>query len=278
MVTSPPRGRPPPSPRAPPSPRSPPPRGATSARLRVLPADSWCFDALGLEPGADTAEVRRAYLQRAKETHPDKGGSAEDFRRVVDASKILTEAGGFSAPDCDLSGRTQSKFSLDEVSKLAAQIRQMNVDKQRQQKQAASQRRVERDEQMRKAREACERRRERELAEQERRASRVVRRVELPAGIERCADPSAVGPSASTAPDAFRARFDVAGISILGPPRRTVSGAQADHRQIVQAARRHGDVGVLRAFEMFEQKKVRSGARASSPEPPSRSVTRRATT
>lgn len=255
-------------------------------RLRVLPADSWCFEALGLEPGADTSEVRRAYLQRAKETHPDKGGSAEDFRRVVDASKILTEAGGFPAEECE-SGRP-SKFSLDEVSKLAAQIRQMNVDKQRQQKQAASQRRVERDEQMRKAREACERRRERELAEQERRASRVVRRVELPAGIERCADPSAVGPSAPTAPDAFRARFDVAGISILGPPRRTVSGAQADHRQITQAARRHGDAGVLRAFEMFEQKKLTgragrascacAGRAAASPEPPKRAVTRRATT
>lgn len=235
-----------------------------------------------MEPGAEASDVRKAYLQRAKETHPDKGGSAEDFRRIVDASKILTDAGD-APPDSeatDDSGRPPSKFSLDEVSKLAAQIRQMNVDKQRQQKEAANQKRVEREEQMRKAKEACERRRERDLVEQERRASRVSKRIELPLGIERCADPSAIGPNAANVPEAYRARFDVAGISILGPPRKTLSAAQADHRQIVLAAKRHGDSGVLRAFEMFEQKKVRGPRRDSaSPQPPaSRSTARRATT
>lgn len=40
------------------------------------------FEVLGLSPGASDEEVKRAYRQRALETHPDRGGSAEAFRAV----------------------------------------------------------------------------------------------------------------------------------------------------------------------------------------------------
>ncbi len=43
------------------------------------------FAALGLEPDADAATVRRAYRDRAKETHPDAGGDEDAFRRVREA-------------------------------------------------------------------------------------------------------------------------------------------------------------------------------------------------
>ena len=69
---------PPPRPRAP---ASAPPRDP-SAR-----ASSWSI--LGLSPGAPASEVKRAYKQRALETHPDQGGDPEAFRRVQRAYERL---------------------------------------------------------------------------------------------------------------------------------------------------------------------------------------------
>lgn len=40
------------------------------------------FDTLRIDADADEAEVERAYRRRVKETHPDRGGSAEEFRAV----------------------------------------------------------------------------------------------------------------------------------------------------------------------------------------------------
>jgi hypothetical protein len=40
------------------------------------------WKALGLEPGASVDEIKAAYRKRAFETHPDRGGSAKEFRRV----------------------------------------------------------------------------------------------------------------------------------------------------------------------------------------------------
>lgn len=40
------------------------------------------FDVLGIDPGADEAEVVRAYRRRVKEAHPDHGGSADEFKAV----------------------------------------------------------------------------------------------------------------------------------------------------------------------------------------------------
>jgi DnaJ domain len=40
------------------------------------------FAILGLSAGASTADIHRAFRCRALETHPDRGGKAEDFIRV----------------------------------------------------------------------------------------------------------------------------------------------------------------------------------------------------
>jgi molecular chaperone DnaJ len=45
---------------------------------------------LGLAPGATLTELKRAYRQRALETHPDQGGQAEDFQRVQRAYEKLS--------------------------------------------------------------------------------------------------------------------------------------------------------------------------------------------
>jgi len=54
---------------------------ATSAPDPVAAA----FDELDVPRGADGDEVKRAYRERVKETHPDQGGDEESFRRVREA-------------------------------------------------------------------------------------------------------------------------------------------------------------------------------------------------
>lgn len=47
---------------------------------------------LGVDAGADEAEIKRAYRERAKEVHPDRSdGDAESFKRVTDAYEQLVE-------------------------------------------------------------------------------------------------------------------------------------------------------------------------------------------
>ena len=47
-------------------------------------------DILGVKPGATEEEVKKAYRKKAVETHPDKGGNEEDFKKVTEAYEILT--------------------------------------------------------------------------------------------------------------------------------------------------------------------------------------------
>jgi hypothetical protein len=58
-------------------PRSPP------ARKESQPESVWTL--LGVSPGATDAELKAAYRKKAMEAHPDHGGDAETFRRVVAA-------------------------------------------------------------------------------------------------------------------------------------------------------------------------------------------------
>jgi curved DNA-binding protein CbpA len=48
------------------------------------------YEELGVPKDADRAAVRRAYRRRASQTHPDKGGSAEAFKRTCTAMAVLT--------------------------------------------------------------------------------------------------------------------------------------------------------------------------------------------
>ncbi|KAJ1445915.1 DnaJ domain-containing protein, partial [Pelagophyceae sp. CCMP2097] len=52
---------------------------------------------LGLRPGADSGEIKRAFRALAKRHHPDKNpndvaASSERFRRVNDAYQFLIDA------------------------------------------------------------------------------------------------------------------------------------------------------------------------------------------
>jgi len=52
-----------------------------------------CWDILGIDPTDDSDQIRSAYRIKAKETHPDHGGSTEQFvlvqQALSDADRIL---------------------------------------------------------------------------------------------------------------------------------------------------------------------------------------------
>jgi len=49
------------------------------------------YDTLGLSPDAEMAEVKAAYREQVKETHPDSGGDEERFKRVNEAYDAIRE-------------------------------------------------------------------------------------------------------------------------------------------------------------------------------------------
>jgi curved DNA-binding protein CbpA len=51
------------------------------------------YEVLGLPAGASAAAIRKAYRQRAKHEHPDKGGSDEQFQKLQQAYEVLANAG-----------------------------------------------------------------------------------------------------------------------------------------------------------------------------------------
>lgn len=62
-----------------------PPRGRTKGNATSI------WQTLGLEPSATLTEIKRAYRVRALETHPDRGGTAEEFRKVQSAYERALE-------------------------------------------------------------------------------------------------------------------------------------------------------------------------------------------
>ena len=57
------------------------------------------FEVLSVEPGAEEADIRRAYRERVKEVHPDQGGSTRQFRRVKAAYEAILS--GAADPDLE---------------------------------------------------------------------------------------------------------------------------------------------------------------------------------
>jgi DnaJ-domain-containing protein 1 len=55
------------------------------------PTAAEAYDILGVDASADQSAVRSAYRERVKETHPDRGGSEEEFKRVTAAYDRLSE-------------------------------------------------------------------------------------------------------------------------------------------------------------------------------------------
>lgn len=66
------------------------PGGASGGELQVLaPREREACEVLGIDVDADVAAIRTAYRERAKETHPDHGGTEAAFKRVRWAYEYL---------------------------------------------------------------------------------------------------------------------------------------------------------------------------------------------
>lgn len=49
------------------------------------------YNVLGVEKGADGKEIKKAYFDMAKKHHPDKGGDAEEFKKIQRAYDVLSD-------------------------------------------------------------------------------------------------------------------------------------------------------------------------------------------
>lgn len=50
------------------------------------------YDILGVVEGASTEEIKRAFRNLAKKYHPDMGGDAERFKKILEAYRVLSDA------------------------------------------------------------------------------------------------------------------------------------------------------------------------------------------
>lgn len=69
-------------------PLPPPPTQRPQRAPKVQPQPAWTV--LGVAKDASADELKRAFQQRALQTHPDQGGDADRFREVVRAFERLS--------------------------------------------------------------------------------------------------------------------------------------------------------------------------------------------
>ncbi|MFQ3320731.1 MAG: hypothetical protein ACI8UR_002341 [Natronomonas sp.] len=63
-------------------------QGGPQPSPNVSPSEA--YRRLGLDAGADESEVKRAYRQKVKEVHPDRGGDEKEFKKITEAYEALT--------------------------------------------------------------------------------------------------------------------------------------------------------------------------------------------
>ena len=68
------------------------------------PLSSSAYEVLGVEPGVDDEALRRAYRLRLRQTHPDTGGDAAVFIRLLAAGVL------------DLTGKIFKSFNTKRVN------------------------------------------------------------------------------------------------------------------------------------------------------------------
>lgn len=94
------------------------------------------YEVLGVPPDADGETVKKAHRKRSRETHPDRGGSAEEFREVSTAFAVISdpmrrqrydETGSEDRPR-DIWRQVLAKAFMESLAKLSAEGRTKNAD------------------------------------------------------------------------------------------------------------------------------------------------------
>lgn len=49
------------------------------------------YETLGIDRSASAVDIKKAYRKRAMESHPDKGGNAEEFKKLQEAYEVLSD-------------------------------------------------------------------------------------------------------------------------------------------------------------------------------------------
>jgi|SRR5580658_5350423 curved DNA-binding protein CbpA len=91
------------------------------------------YETLGIDPTADSADIKSAYRRKAKSNHPDKGGDPEKFAEVNQAWMILRD------PDrrakYDATGETDAPIddTLSQIGRMlcalfAAELDRVDID------------------------------------------------------------------------------------------------------------------------------------------------------
>src|SRR5262245_40026893 len=102
---------------------------------RVDPADERpeFMVLLGLVPPYDVETVKQAYLQKARQAHPDRGGKPADFVRLQEAFERATHYAEFKASRLRWLGAQVERYAQQEVviaqlHDLGAQVETERID------------------------------------------------------------------------------------------------------------------------------------------------------
>lgn len=85
------------------------------------------YDSLGVAKDASPSEIKKAYRARARKTHPDKGGDAQEFAAVSHAYEVLSDPNRRLLYDATGSDRERPSIE-DEVEKALTIMFQQILD------------------------------------------------------------------------------------------------------------------------------------------------------
>jgi preprotein translocase subunit Sec63 len=63
---------------------------ANTAETTILPPNYKYYRVLGVQVNANLCTIRQAYRSLVLQTHPDKGGSKDQFLKIQEAYEVLT--------------------------------------------------------------------------------------------------------------------------------------------------------------------------------------------